>query len=116
MLVIVIGIAGLVFGQEAAEGAIYGQLTGLMGDQAAATVQSAVRSANSHGAGTIATIIGIVTLIITASGVFSEMQSSLNLIWKAKPDTSTISRLVRVRAQVSASSWRSVSCCWCRSW
>jgi len=97
MLVIVIGIAGLVFGQEAAEGAIYGQLSGLMGDQAAAAVQSAVRSASNHGAGAWATLIGIATLVITASGVFGEMQSSLNLIWKAQPDTSTVSRLVRAR-------------------
>src|SRR4051794_7899759 len=97
VLVIVIAIAGLVFGQEAAEGAIVDQLKGLMGEQAATTVQSAVRSASSHKAGTWATVIGLVTLLVTASGVFSEMQNSLNVIWKAEPKASAVSRLVRAR-------------------
>jgi membrane protein len=95
--VIVIAIAGLVFGQEAAEGAIVGQLRGLMGEQAAQTVQAAVSSASSHKGGLVATAIGIITLIVTASGVFTEMQAALNAIWKAEPKTSTVSRLVRAR-------------------
>src|SRR5690242_4111377 len=74
VLVIVIAIAGLVFGREAAQGAIVSQLQGLMGEQAAQAIQSAIQSASSQKAGTWATIIGIVTLIVTASGVFSEMQ------------------------------------------
>ena len=91
---IVIAIAGLVFGQEAAEGAIVGQLRGLMGEQAAQTVQAAVSSASSHKGGLVATAIGIITLIVTASGVFTEMQAALNAIWKAEPKSSTVSRLV----------------------
>ena len=97
VLVIVIAIAGLAFGQEAAEGAIVGQLKGLMGDQAAGAVQSAVRSASGHRAGTVATAIGVITLIVTASGIFSEMQNSLNVIWKAEPKESAVSRLVKAR-------------------
>jgi membrane protein len=97
VLVIVIAIAGLVFGQQAAEGAIFGQLRGLMGNEAAATIQNAVRSASNHGAGVVATVIGVVTLIITASGIFSEMQSALNAIWKAQPTSTTVSRLVWAR-------------------
>src|SRR5207302_1516684 len=48
--------------------------------------------------GIMATIIGIITLIVTASGVFGEMQTSLNAIWKAKPQGTTVSRLIRARA------------------
>jgi membrane protein len=97
VLVIVIAIAGLAFGQDAAEGAIVGQLQGLMGEQAASTIQSAVRSASGQKAGAWATAIGIITLIVTASGVFTEMQTSLNVIWKAQPKDSAVSRLVKAR-------------------
>ncbi len=98
VLVIVIAIAGLAFGQEAAEGAISGQIEGLMGHDAAMAIQGMIRSAGNHKSGVIATVIGVLTLLITASGVFGEMQSSLNLIWRADPPTGTVTRLVRARA------------------
>src|SRR5438105_7030858 len=53
---------------------------------------------SGKSSGIIATIIGIITLIVTASGVFGEMQTSLNAIWKAKPQGTTVSRLIRARA------------------
>jgi membrane protein len=98
ILLIVVAVAGLVFGREAAQGAITAQLGGLMGQQTADVLQSAVASAGEKSAGVLATIIGIVTLIATASGVFGEMQSALNAIWKAKPEGTTVSRLIRARA------------------
>jgi membrane protein len=98
ILLIVVAVAGLVFGREAAQGAITAQLGGLMGQQTADVLQSAVASAGEKSAGVLATIIGIVTLIATASGVFGEMQSALNAIWKAKPEGTTMSRLIRARA------------------
>jgi membrane protein len=79
VLLIVIAIAGLAFGQDAAESAITGQLSGLMGDQTAQLLQTAVASASEKSSGTIATVVGVVTLILTASGVFGEMQSALRL-------------------------------------
>ena len=85
VLVICIAIAGLVFGQDAARGAMVGQLQGLMGEDSAKAIQTMIASAGQHKSGVWATVIGIVTLIITASGVFGEMQSSLNYIWKAEP-------------------------------
>ena len=97
VLLIVVAIAGLVFGQEAAQGAIVEQLSGLMGSQSAQLLQSMVQSAAHRGTGQVATVIGALTLLITASGVFGEMQSSLNVIWKAAPAESTVSRLVRAR-------------------
>jgi membrane protein len=98
ILLIVIAIAGLAFGREAAQGAITAQIGGLMGQQTAEVLQSAVASASGKSSGIVATIIGIVTVIATASGVFGEMQSALNAFWKAKPQGGTVSRLVRARA------------------
>src|ERR1700720_1419672 len=98
VLLIVIAIAGLVFGRDAAQNAITEQLSGLMGQQTAEVLQAAVASAASKSSGVIATIIGIITLMVTASGVFGEMQTALNVIWKAKPEGTTVSRLIRARA------------------
>jgi membrane protein len=98
VLLIVIAIAGLAFGREAAQNAILAQLSGLMGQQTAEVLQTAVASASNKTSGVVATVIGLVTLIATASGVFGEMQSALNAIWKAKPKGTTVSRLIRARA------------------
>ena len=98
LLLIVIAIAGLVFGREAAQGAITGQFSGMMGRQTAEVLEAAVASASDTSAGALATVIGIVTLIATASGAFGEMQAALNVIWKAKPEGTTLSRLIRARA------------------
>ena len=98
ILLIVIAIAGLAFGREAAQQAITEQLTGLMGKQTAEVLQSAVASASDTSSGIWAAVIGVVTLIVTASGVFGEMQSALNKIWKARPKATGVSALIRARA------------------
>ncbi len=98
VLLVVIAIAGLVFGQEAAQGAILDQLSGLMGRQAADVLQAALASASTKSSGIVATIVGLVTLLATASGMFGEMQTALNRIWRAEPKSGTLSRLVRARA------------------
>jgi len=97
VLVICIAIAGLVFGQDAARGAMVGQLQGLMGDQAAEAIQTMIASASNKKSGVWATVIGLITLLITASGVFGEMQHALNAIWKASAPTG-VSGLLRARA------------------
>ena len=98
VLFIVVAIAGLVFGEDAARGAVSKQLSALMGKETAELVQRVVQSASGKSTGIIATVIGVITLLITASGIFGEMQSALNTIWKAEPHGTTISRLVRARA------------------
>jgi membrane protein len=98
VMLIVIAIAGVAFGQDAAQNAITGQLSTLMGDQTAQLVQTAVASASKKSSSTLATLIGLMTLILTASGVFGEMQSALNAIWKAEPSGAALSRLIRARA------------------
>ena len=98
VLLIVVAIAGLAFGQDAARGAIVGQLSGLMGQQSAELLQTALRGAANKSSGIWASAVGVITLIITASGVFGEMQSALNVIWQAEPKGTTVSRLIRARA------------------
>ena len=98
ILLIVVAIAGLAFGNEAAQNGIVGQLAGLMGTESAQLLQSAIASAQSKSSGTLATIIGVVMIIVTASGVFGEMQSALNAIWKTDSSGTPISRLIRARA------------------
>jgi membrane protein len=97
VLFIAVAIAGLVFGDAAARGAISEQLGALMGQEAADLVERVVQGASGKSTGIIASVIGVITLLITASGVFGEMQSALNKIWKAQPQSVTISRLVRAR-------------------
>lgn len=97
ILVICIAIAGLVFGEEAAQGAMVGQLRGMMGDQAAEAVQAMIASAGNRSSGIWATVIGVVTLLITATGVFGEMQGSLNLIWRAQAPTG-VTGILKARA------------------
>ncbi|MCO6051894.1 YihY/virulence factor BrkB family protein [Mesorhizobium sp. RP14(2022)] len=98
IILIVIAIAGLVFGHDAARDALASQLTGLMGEGSAQVLQDIVKSASNEESGTFAAVIGLVTLLITASGVFGEMQNSLNVIWKAQPKGTSVSRLVKARA------------------
>jgi membrane protein len=85
-------------GRDAAQGAITEQLAGLMGQQTADVLQSAVANASNQSSGLLATVIGVATLIATASGAFGEIQAALNAIWKAKPKGGTVSRLIRARA------------------
>src|SRR5262245_34104208 len=84
VLLIVIAAAGLNFCHDAAQDAISGQFSTLMGKQAADLLQSVIASASTKSSGIVATIVGIAMLIATASGVFGEMQAALNTIWKTR--------------------------------
>jgi membrane protein len=97
VLLIAIAIAGLAFGHDAAQGAIVDQLSGLMGTQSADALQSMLKSAAGARASTLAAVIGVTTLLITATGVFAEIQTSLNAIWRAEPRPTSVSRLIRAR-------------------
>jgi len=97
VLLIVIAIAGMVFGRDAAQDAISGQFSALMGKQAADVLQSVIASASTKSSSIVATIVGIAMLIATASGVFGEMQAALNTIWKTRSREVALSRLIRAR-------------------
>jgi membrane protein len=85
LLLVVIAIAGFVFGEEAAHGAIMEEIGGFVGYESAETVQSMVESADRPRAGLFASIVGVVVLLFGATGVFGELQSSMNIIWEVAP-------------------------------
>jgi len=99
MLVMVIAVAGLAFGQKAAEGALFGELADLVGPESAGAVQAMLRSASSTRSGIIATAVGICALIIAATAVFGELQSALNVIWKA-PATASFGIWYLIKARL----------------
>ena len=83
LLLIVIAVAGLVLGREAASGQIFAQLQGLLGEDGATAIQGMVESASLSDKSFLATAIGVVTLIIGATTVFTELQSALDRIWES---------------------------------
>lgn len=98
VLYIAASIAGLVFGREAAGTAIAHEVGHLVGPNAAKLLYTAIQNSNDPGStGVWANIIGVVLLIVTASGVFGEMQAALNKIWKAEPKTGVWWRMARSR-------------------
>ncbi len=97
ILLIVVALAGLAFGRDAARGALVDQLSGLMGGKSAEALQAMIESASDPKTGMTASLIGILAALITLTGAFGEVQSALNAIWKAKSRRSTLSRLMRAR-------------------
>jgi membrane protein len=85
LLVIAIGIAGLVLGREQAHGQLLAQLSEVVGPDAAEAIGSLVQNTNIQTASVLATVIGVFTLLMGATGVFGELQASLNEIWDVKP-------------------------------
>jgi membrane protein len=85
LLIIVIAIAGAVFGEEAARGEIVGQIQGLVGRDGAELIETAIENANKPATGRFASIISIVVLLFGASGVFAELQDALNTVWEVQP-------------------------------
>jgi len=85
ILVIVIAVAGAVFGQEAAQGEIVSQIRGLAGEEGATAIQSLVESAGRQGAGGRATLIGLLVLLFGSTSAFSQLQGALNRIWEVEP-------------------------------
>ncbi|MEP6894095.1 MAG: YihY/virulence factor BrkB family protein [Chloroflexota bacterium] len=85
LLIIAIAISGLVFGREAASGQIVGQIQGLVGQDTASTIQAMIAKSNQPATSILTSLVGLLTLLLGASGVFGELQRSLNEIWGVKP-------------------------------
>jgi membrane protein len=87
LLIIIISLSAIFYGREVVEGRIYEQLKGLIGSEAALQVQNILVNAHQTHASTLGAIIGFIILFIGATGVFTEIQGSINFIWsvKAKP-------------------------------
>jgi len=88
LFLIAIAVAGLVFGQEAARGELMGQIQGLIGSQGAKMIQGAMAGVSKPAPNILATIIGAVVLLFGASGVFLQLQTSLNHMWGVEPKPS----------------------------
>lgn len=87
LLLLMISLASVFFGREAIQGKVFGEINGLIGNQAAAQIQEIIRNMELSGETTLAVVIGGITLLIGATSVFGEIQDSINSIWrvKAKP-------------------------------
>ena len=86
LVLIAVAVAGLVFGHRAAEGQLYAQLAGVMGDATARSVERLVANLyQERSGGILATVIGLATLLFAASKLFVQLQDSMNTIWKAMP-------------------------------
>ena len=98
ILYITSAVIGLVFGRKVAGTAIATEIGNLIGKDGAYLLKTAILNSDRPNlAGLSANVIGVVLLIVTASGVFGEMQLALNIIWKADPKSSFWSRLLRAR-------------------
>jgi membrane protein len=84
LLLIVISIAGLLFGTDEAMNSIIVQVNGLIGKQGAEIIRTALKNSHNTSTGIIAIVISLVTLVISATAAFIELQDSLNIIWKVK--------------------------------
>ena len=82
LLIIVIAMAGMVFGREAAQGEIVGQLRGIMGEAGAVVVEGLLKTSREPAQGLVATVVGVAILLLGATGIFAELQSALNRIWR----------------------------------
>jgi membrane protein len=103
LLLLVIAIAALVFGREAAQGAIVGQLGALIGPEGAAALEALIENASRSGSGWLANIVGVGALLLAATGAVGEIQSSLNVIWKAAPSKESTLRAFLRRKLLSYS-------------
>jgi len=83
LLLIVIAVAGMVFGEDAARGEILAQLRGLIGEDGALAIQGLLRSVDERVTGTTVTLTGAVFLFVGSTTVFAELQASLDRIWRA---------------------------------
>lgn len=85
LLIIAIGVAGLVFGRDAAQDAVVGQLQALLGDAGGRAIEELLQSTANFGDSIFAVLIGVTTLIVAATTAFVELQDDLDRIWKAEP-------------------------------
>ena len=100
LLLIVIAVAGLVWGQEAVQGEIVGQLSGLLGEEGATGIQALIESANKPAKGIVATVISVFVLIIGATTVFAELQSALDRVWGIPPEKQNSGIWATLRARL----------------
>lgn len=98
VLLIVVAVAGIVFGQEAVRGGLVQQLSGMVGQQGGDLIQTMLASSSDKATGATASVLGAIMVLVTASGVFSEMQTGLNQAWQVKAPDQPVLLMLRARA------------------
>jgi len=83
LLLIVISVAGLVFGEDAVRGEVFAQLQGLLGTDASKAIEALLASVSKPEEGIVASLIGLILLLVGATSVFGELQDALDRIWRA---------------------------------
>jgi membrane protein len=100
LLLIVVSVAGLVFGQDAARGEIQNQLQSLMGTHGARAVQDLLASMDKPAQGWAATLLGVLLLLVGATTVFGELQDALDRIWRVPSQSRTSGWFGLIRARL----------------
>ena len=98
LLLMVIAIAGLAIGRDVARAGVIDQLSGLVGPQGTDLIKSIAARSSDPASGAAATVFGAVMVLMTASGIFGEMQTALNTTWEVKASDEPWLSLVRARA------------------
>ena len=100
LLLIVISVAGLVFGEDAARGEIAAQLQNLMGERGASAVQALLASVQQPAQGAAATALGVILLVVGATSVFGELQNSLDRIWRVPARSTMVGWMTLLRSRL----------------
>jgi membrane protein len=98
VLLIVVAVAGVVFGADAVRGSLVKELSGVFGQQGGELIQTMLAQSSDKSSSAAVSILGALMVIVTASGVFSEMQTGLNRAWDVKPPDQPWLSLIRTRA------------------
>jgi membrane protein len=96
MLIIVIAVAGMIFGQEAVEGRLMEEIQGLVGVESALAIQSMIQHAREPRANATATLVSLIAMVVLSTGVFVELQDALNLIWRIAPQNTSAAAFWRL--------------------
>ena len=96
MLIIVIAVAGMIFGQDAVEGRLIDEIQGLVGHDSAIAIQSMIQHAREQQVNATATFLSLTAMIVLSTGVFVELQDALNLIWRIQPESTSALAFWRV--------------------
>jgi membrane protein len=99
LLILLLAIAGLVLGKEAAQGQLFGQINSMVGAEGAKAIEAMVASASKPSSGVIASVIGFLTLIFGASSVAGELKASLNTVWDHSDSEAGLVSIVKDRSK-----------------
>jgi membrane protein len=97
LLLVVIAIVSFVLRQQADDGTLVSSIAGAVGQQGAQVIQDAVKNASKPGAGILASVVGVVILLLGASAIFGQLQDALNTIWKVEPESGGLLDTVKQR-------------------